>query len=121
MLKKTFYTFLLTAYLLYSFEFLLPYLDYIINFEYIISNLCEQKDEEVNMCMGGCYLEKEMEKKDNEKDETASFKENTQQTLYCVTAQSVILIVDCTKFNFHVHDSTVIDFPLPVVTPPPRA
>jgi len=121
MLKKTFYTFLLTAYLLYSFEFLLPYLDYIINFEYIISNLCEQKDEEVNMCMGGCYLEKEMEKKDNEKDETASFKENMHQTLHYVSNHSAILIINCRKITFHINDIYLIDNTLPVLTPPPRA
>lgn len=102
-------------------EMFIPYLEFIYNFRYIVENLCEKRDEEVNMCMGSCHLEKEMEKKDNEKDEAPLLKENMHQTLHYVSNHTVILIINCRKITFHINDISLIDNTLPVLTPPPRA
>lgn len=102
-------------------EIFIPYLEFIYNFRYIVENLCEKRDEEVNMCMGSCHLEKEMKKKDNEKDEAPLLKENTDQTLHYVSNHIVILIINCREIIFYNNDISLIDNVLPVLTPPPRA
>ncbi len=121
MLKKILYAAIFVAYILHTFEILIPYLDYIVNFDYIVSKLCEKKDEEVNMCMGGCYLEKEMQQQDEEKKETPSFKENYQQTLYYAHKQIINLVPGCIKISFQVRSVQTLDNILPVKSPPPRA
>lgn len=44
---------ILPSYILISFE---------LNKEYIVENLCIEKDKEVNTCQGSCHLNKELEK-----------------------------------------------------------
>lgn len=121
MMKKILHALLFAAYLIYSFEILIPYLDYMVNFDYIVSYLCEQKDEDVNMCMGGCYLEKEMQQQDEEKKESPSFNENYQQTLYFVHKQIIKLVPGCIKISFQIRSVQTLDNILPVKAPPPRA
>lgn len=41
---------------------LVYYAEHQINIDYIVKNLCEQKDEEENLCMGNCYLKKNLSK-----------------------------------------------------------
>ncbi|MBK8946204.1 MAG: hypothetical protein IPM32_13185 [Ignavibacteriae bacterium] len=53
---------LLLIYSTYVFRTALPLLDYLINYTFIITELCEQKDNLDNMCMGKCHLQKEMKK-----------------------------------------------------------
>ncbi len=38
----------------------MPFTDYIINFDFIVSEKCEQKDSSENLCQGKCYLAKEV-------------------------------------------------------------
>ena len=51
---------LLVFYLFGTFQFVLPYFEYVVNYDFIVHNLCEQKDELENMCMGKCHLNKEL-------------------------------------------------------------
>ena len=53
---------LLFVYSSYVFRSVFPLVDYVINFNFIVSKLCEQKDNPENMCMGKCHLQKEMKK-----------------------------------------------------------
>lgn len=41
---------------------LIYYVEHKINLDYIVKNLCEQKDEEENLCLGNCYLKKNLTK-----------------------------------------------------------
>ena len=41
-------------------------MEYIVNFDFIVQSLCEQRDEVENLCMGHCYLSKEVARKINE-------------------------------------------------------
>lgn len=50
-----FYLFSINAPLVYYFE-------YKINLDNIVKYLCEQKDEEENLCLGNCYLKKNLNK-----------------------------------------------------------
>lgn len=53
---------LLLIYSSYVFRSVFPLVDYVINYNFIVSELCEQKDNPENMCMGKCHLQKEMKK-----------------------------------------------------------
>lgn len=57
---------LLLVYSSYVFRSVFPLVDYVINFNFIVSELCEQKDNPENMCMGKCHLQKEMKKQVDE-------------------------------------------------------
>ena len=62
--------FLLLAYSTIVFRVVFPVIDYALNYTYIISELCEQKDSPENMCLGKCHLSKEIKKQidpDNDK------------------------------------------------------
>lgn len=53
---------LLLIYSTYVFRIIIPLIDYTINYNYIVSELCEQKDEAENTCLGKCHLTKEIKK-----------------------------------------------------------
>lgn len=40
---------------------ILPFIEYALNYEYIIQELCEEKDEVVNTCNGQCHLSKRIQ------------------------------------------------------------
>lgn len=40
----------------------LPLVNYAVNYEYIVKNLCEKKDVPQSTCKGKCYVEKELSK-----------------------------------------------------------
>ena len=54
-----------------------PYLDYVLNFEYISNVLCENKDKPELNCHGSCHLTKELKK--TLEDETVPVN-NTKRT-----------------------------------------
>lgn len=47
---------LLNLYLLALIQPALPVLDYLINYDYIVSELCENRDKPILTCNGKCYL-----------------------------------------------------------------
>lgn len=49
--------------------YLVYYAEHYINFDYIVKYICEQKDEEENLCMGNCYLKKNLAKSDDQKNQ----------------------------------------------------
>jgi hypothetical protein len=55
-------TVLLFTYFTYVFRVILPLVDYAVNYNFIVSELCEQKDEVENKCLGKCHLTKEISK-----------------------------------------------------------
>lgn len=44
----------------------LPFVDYLINYDYIIEVLCIQKDKEENTCSGTCYLSQQIQETSDE-------------------------------------------------------
>lgn len=48
--------FLLNMYLLALLQPALPVLEYLINYDYIVSELCENRDKPILTCNGKCYL-----------------------------------------------------------------
>ncbi|REC49029.1 hypothetical protein DRF67_05590 [Chryseobacterium pennipullorum] len=51
----------------------LPLLNYAVNYEYIVKNLCEKRDVPQSTCKGKCYVEKELAKTEKQS--------NTSQTI----------------------------------------
>jgi len=61
--KKLIFTHLfLNLYLLALVQPALPIIEYFVNYDYISSELCENKDKPILTCNGKCYLEKQVEK-----------------------------------------------------------
>ena len=60
MIKRAIAISLIAIYCLIIFKDFIPELIYELNFDYIVQNLCEQKDEPENLCMGHCYLNKKV-------------------------------------------------------------
>jgi len=57
-----------TLYLLALLRSMYPVLDYYVNYDYIVEQLCENRDQPILDCNGKCYVAKEIEKsqgKDN--------------------------------------------------------
>lgn len=54
----------------------MPLLDYAINYEYIVEELCENKDDVTMKCNGKCHLMKEMAKTAEEENPISTNKNN---------------------------------------------
>jgi hypothetical protein len=50
------------VYTSYVFRIVFPILDYIINYSFIVAEMCIQKDDPDSMCYGKCYLSNELKK-----------------------------------------------------------
>ena len=55
----------LNLYLLAIIQPVLPVLQYVLNYDYIASELCENRDKPIQTCNGKCYLEKQVAKQQN--------------------------------------------------------
>ncbi len=53
---------LLISFLVYYYRINIPYIEYEINKEYIVNNLCENRDKPMMNCQGKCYLKKQVKK-----------------------------------------------------------
>lgn len=62
--------------LLYLFRPLLPYIDYMINRDYITKNLCVEKDNPDNTCHGKCHLQEQLNKSSVPVNNEGNDKEN---------------------------------------------
>ena len=66
--------FLLNLYLVVMIAPAFPIMEYLINYDYIANELCENKDKPLLGCNGKCYLEKQVKKQlhldDNQKEQT---------------------------------------------------
>ena len=60
MFNKIFVVTLILFYLISINVPLVYYAEHEINIDYIVKNLCEQKDEGDNLCVGNCYLKKNL-------------------------------------------------------------
>lgn len=54
----------------------LPVINYAVNYDYIVENLCEQRFNPNNTCHGKCQLRKEFAKTDKEQGKTENLKLN---------------------------------------------
>lgn len=59
---KIFSVLLLFFYSTYVFRVIFPIIDYAINYSYIIAELCVERENPENMCLGKCHLSNEIKK-----------------------------------------------------------
>lgn len=52
----------------------LPLIDYAVNYEYIVDNLCENRNIPQSTCKGKCYLEKELSKTEKQSNNGQNIK-----------------------------------------------
>ena len=62
MLRKSFAIFFLCVYSLVLLKPLFPFIDYVVNKEYITKNLCENRNKPKLNCNGKCHLMKQLKK-----------------------------------------------------------
>lgn len=63
---------ILLAYLVVNFQPIIKYIAFKINEEYIVENVCVEKDATVNTCQGSCYLSQEISDASNKPTESAT-------------------------------------------------
>ena len=102
----------------------MPYLSYKINFKYISTVLCENKNKPVLQCNGKCHLQKELKKTAEEESKNSS-KITIQLELEDMPVQSFDLA--STK-NFFIRASSypffeekIISSVRNLISPPPQA
>jgi hypothetical protein len=127
-LKKKF-TFILafTLLLLYSltiFRGYMPYLSYKVNFKYISTVLCENKNKPVLQCHGKCHLQKELKKTAEEESKNNS-KIIVQLELEGMPIQSSDLAFAKTFFisplTYSSLEEKIIGSVRNLISPPPQA
>lgn len=52
----------------------LPLINYAVNYDYIVKNLCEKRDVPQSTCKGKCYLEKELAKTERQSNNSQNIK-----------------------------------------------
>lgn len=67
---------------------ILPFIDFVINKEYIVKNLCENRNKPKSCCKGKCYLVKQLKKAHQSTEETPK---NTESKLKIKDLQDFIL------------------------------
>lgn len=60
----------------------IPFLEYIVNYDYIVKELCENKEKPVLKCNGKCHLMKELAKTaEDNKNTSSDKKQNVKQEI----------------------------------------
>jgi hypothetical protein len=100
-----------------------PLITHNINFEYIVEYLCEQKDEEVNKCMGSCHLSDDIideltqENKENDKATITNIKPITPHQLS--KNNSKLIIIESDKY-YRIFNSPLQSGLSEPLLPPPK-
>jgi len=115
---------LLCLYVLTPFRIALPYLTYNINYQYISTQLCENKAKPAMQCNGKCHLKKELKKALEQESEKKEISQKTLET------ESLPVALDL-DFSLQYLFSKKLQFPQfkesfnsaspENATPPPRA
>lgn len=60
----------------------IPFLEYIVNYDYIVKELCENKEKPVLKCNGKCHLMKELAKTaEDDRNTSSDKKQNVKQEI----------------------------------------
>ncbi|HEX4850495.1 MAG TPA: hypothetical protein VFV08_06790 [Puia sp.] len=58
-------------------------IDYSLNKNFIASTLCENRNKPARCCLGKCFLKKQLQKEESDKNNPGNSKEKMEVTLYC--------------------------------------
>jgi hypothetical protein len=116
---KNFVLFGLT--LLFTFKSMLPFVEYYLNYDYIVAELCEQKEEENNACNGQCHLAKKIQ--DTTDSEAPSENKSIHIIDFCESIKSIDFGFAChltEKKSILYQKSILSKIHLDVPFPPPN-
>lgn len=86
--------FLLSVFLLQTFDSVLVYAQYLLNREFIAATLCENRDMPEMQCDGKCYLRKQLQQHHEEKDSPASPREERRDvTLFSPVSEPLAVFI----------------------------
>lgn len=117
MIKKSFILLFLAVYLSISIQPLLILLSYQLNFEYISTVLCENKDNVKSCCKGKCFVKKEVRKSDKENKEQMISRNDLSDHICSYFELPAILSSD--NFKESIFTSTLQSYSQ-TDTPPPK-
>lgn len=120
-ISKILSIFFIIIYLSYVFRVVFPFVDYIINYDYIVNVLCIEKDNPENNCHGKCHLSKELQKQVDEslnKDKTVVI--DFIKIPHVLEFISVNLSVLKIKSKYSLEQFKPYFLPTEPLTPPPR-
>ncbi len=73
---------------------IIPVIDYVVNYHYIATVLCENKDKPQLNCCGKCHLKKELAKaSEGEKPNSSDKKDNTKQEVEVLFYEDIASLV----------------------------
>lgn len=58
-------------------------IDYSVNKNFIASTLCENRNKPASCCRGKCFLKKQLQKEESDKNNPGGLKDKMEVTLYC--------------------------------------
>lgn len=102
----------------------LPVINFVINYEYISKNLCEQRNIKNNCCRGKCQLKKDLSNSSKEDNKSGNFKSNLANFDVAITYDYLKVIgfsfLRNTKkiFSPRNESNSLIDYLLKVFRPP---
>lgn len=74
----------------------IPFLEYVINYDYIVKELCENKEKPALKCNGKCHLAKQLAKAaEEEKSGSSDKKQNVKQEIeivFCVDIKAITFV-----------------------------
>ncbi len=120
---KFVYVLLCTSYLVSSVSFVLPYLEYKMNYKYISTNLCEKKDEVASCCKGKCHIKKRVAEetdKTTSNNSKNSVNEKGSLNLHLASASNLNLIPALSKLTIRSLTCELNSTRSEILTPPPK-
>lgn len=72
-----------------------PIVDYMVNYDYIVNTLCENKDKPELECNGKCHLSKELAKENGDNDTNPLNNKNSKSEI-----PQIIISENIVEFNF---------------------
>lgn len=108
------------------FKPLWPVVDYVANYEYIVTVLCENKDRPELNCDGKCYLAKQFEKQQEESQKapfSSTDKVEIPVVLFCQSDKDYqldITIETLAQHQFPIIQNSYYKILIRVISPPPE-
>ena len=115
---------ILTSHLLVISFQSMPVFNYIVNYEYISQELCENKDNPELHCNGKCYLIKQtraLQEEQEEKEAVISEILNLQYTTSEAFSYELISLVNVELYNVFPYTEKDYSVYTDLITPPPKS
>ena len=125
-MKRSISILILFFYLVFTFRFLIPYLEYTINFSYISKVLCINKDDVSSTCNGQCHLSKQLKKVEGSQEPKEGLPINnrvTSESITYVHTKETSLIIFSYSNNIEYplfRVGSIYSVFLEISTPPPQ-